>query len=220
MSSNKESLFSKKNRKLLSDPLNDNNPITTQVLGICSALAITVQLKPAIVMAISAGVVMCVANVLVSFMRNLIPSRIRIIVQLVIIAALVILVDQVLKAFVYDVSKELSVFVGLIITNCIIMGRLEAFALANTPCDYKVDDKIIYEGHIESVKLISKSVESIPKIKDIRKCMVSIEARVNGKWHPSKGEYMFGPDMSQVDACTHAEDRAKKKCEATSYRVE
>ena len=133
MSSNKESLFSKKNRRLLSDPLNDNNPITTQVLGICSALAITVQLKPAIVMAISAGVVMCVANVLVSFMRNLIPSRIRIIVQLVIIAALVILVDQVLKAFVYDVSKELSVFVGLIITNCIIMGRLEAFALANTP---------------------------------------------------------------------------------------
>ena len=128
-----EALFSKKNRKLLIDPLNDNNPVTTQVLGICSALAITVQLKPAIVMAISAMVVMTIANVLVSFMRNLIPSRIRIIVQLVIIAALVILVDQVLKAFVYDVSKELSVFVGLIITNCIIMGRLEAFALANTP---------------------------------------------------------------------------------------
>mgnify|MGYP001168946229 CR=1 FL=1 len=128
-----EALFSKKNRKLLIDPLNDNNPVTTQVLGICSALAITVQLKPAIVMAVSAMVVMTIANVLVSFMRNLIPSRIRIIVQLVIIAALVILVDQVLKAFVYDVSKELSVFVGLIITNCIIMGRLEAFALANTP---------------------------------------------------------------------------------------
>jgi Na+-transporting NADH:ubiquinone oxidoreductase subunit D len=128
-----EALFSKKNRKLLIDPLNDNNPVTTQVLGICSALAITVQLKPAIVMAISAMVVMTIANVLVSFMRNLIPSRIRIIVQLVIIAALVILVDQVLKAFVYDVSKELSVFVGLIITNCIIMGRLEAFALANSP---------------------------------------------------------------------------------------
>ena len=84
-------------------------------------------------------------------------------------------------------------------------------ALANTPCDYKVDDKIIYEGHIESVRLISKSVEPIPKIKDIRKCMVSIEARVDGKWYPSKGEYMFGPDMSQVDACTHAEDRAKKQ---------
>ena len=129
----KDSLFSKKNMKLLSDPLDDNNPITVQVLGICSALAITVQLKPAIVMAISVLVVLSVANVLVSLMRNLIPSRIRIIVQLVVIAALVILVDQVLKAFVYDVSKELSVFVGLIITNCIIMGRLEAFALANTP---------------------------------------------------------------------------------------
>jgi Na+-transporting NADH:ubiquinone oxidoreductase subunit D len=113
--------------------LNDNNPVTTQVLGICSALAITVQLKPAIVMALSVLVVMSVANVVVSLMRNLIPSRIRIIVQLVVIATLVILVDQVLKAFVYDVSKELSVFVGLIITNCIIMGRLEAFALGNTP---------------------------------------------------------------------------------------
>ncbi len=129
----KDSLFSKKNMKLLSDPLNDNNPITVQVLGICSALAITVQLKPAIVMAISVMVVLSVANVLISLMRNMIPSRIRIIVQLVVIATLVILVDQVLKAFVYDVSKELSVFVGLIITNCIIMGRLEAFALANSP---------------------------------------------------------------------------------------
>ena len=133
MSETKEALFSKKNRKLISDPLNDNNPVTIQVLGICSALAITVQLKAAFVMAISAGVVMCVANVLVSLMRNFIPSRIRIIVQLVVIAALVILVDQVLKAFVYDVSKQLSVFVGLIITNCIVMGRLEAFALANKP---------------------------------------------------------------------------------------
>ena len=133
MSDKKEALFSKKNRKLIRDPLNDNNPITVQVLGICSALAITVQLKPAIVMAISVLFVLSVANVLVSLMRKMIPSRIRIIVQLVIIATLVILVDQVLKAFVYDVSKELSVFVGLIITNCIIMGRLEAFALANTP---------------------------------------------------------------------------------------
>ena len=119
----KEALFSKKNRKLISDPLNDNNPITVQVLGICSALAITVQLKPAIVMAISVLAVLSIANVLISLMRKLIPNRIRIIVQLVVIAALVILVDQVLKAFVYDVSKELSVFVGLIITNCIIMGR-------------------------------------------------------------------------------------------------
>ncbi|OUV76002.1 MAG: NADH:ubiquinone reductase (Na(+)-transporting) subunit D [Flavobacteriales bacterium TMED123] len=129
----KESLFSKKNRKLLTDPLDDNNPITVQVLGICSALAITVQLEPAVVMALSVFFVLSVANVIVSLLRNLIPSRIRIIVQLVVIATLVILVDEVLKAFVYDVSKELSVFVGLIITNCIIMGRLEAFALGNTP---------------------------------------------------------------------------------------
>jgi Na+-transporting NADH:ubiquinone oxidoreductase subunit D len=129
----KETLFSKKNRALLTDPLDDNNPVTVQVLGICSALAITVQLKPAIVMALSVLFVLSVANVLVSLMRSFIPSRIRIIVQLVVIATLVILVDEVLKAFLYDVSKELSVFVGLIITNCIIMGRLEAFALANTP---------------------------------------------------------------------------------------
>ena len=129
----KDSLFSKKNRKLLSDPLDDNNPITVQALGVCSALAITDQLKPAVVMAISVLAVLSVANVVISLMRKMIPSRIRIIVFLVVIAALVILVDQILKAFVYDVSKELSVFVGLIITNCIIMGRLEAFALANGP---------------------------------------------------------------------------------------
>ncbi len=133
MSDKKEALFSKKNLKLIKDPLDDNNPITVQVLGICSALAITVQLKPAVVMALSTFFVMCTANVVVSLMRNMIPSRIRIIIQLVVIATLVILVDQTLKAFVYDVSKELSVFVGLIITNCIIMGRLEAFALANNP---------------------------------------------------------------------------------------
>ena len=129
----KEALFSKKNRKLISDPLNDNNPITIQVLGVCSALAITVQLKPAIVMALSVMAVLSIANVIISLLRNLIPSRIRIIVQLIVIATLVILVDEVLEAYVYDVSKELSVFVGLIITNCIIMGRLEAFGMANGP---------------------------------------------------------------------------------------
>ena len=135
----KDSLFSKKRMTLLRDPLNDSNPITVQALGVCSALAITVQLKPAIVMAISVMVVLSVANVLISLMRNLIPSRIRIIVQLVVIATLVILVDEVLKAFVYDVSKELSVFVGLIITNCIIMGRLEAFGMANKPWESFLD---------------------------------------------------------------------------------
>ncbi len=129
----KEPLFSKKNRKLLTDPLADNNPITIQVLGICSALAITAQLKPSIVMAISVIFVMGVGNIVISLMRNIIPSKIRIIVQLVVVAALVIIVDQVLKAFAYTLSKELSVFIGLIITNCIIMGRFEAFALGNGP---------------------------------------------------------------------------------------
>ena len=131
--SKKEGLFSKGNKRLITDPLNDNNPITIQVLGICSALAITVQLKPAIVMSISVLFVMSVANVVISLLRHYIPNRIRIIVQLVVISTLVIVVDQTLKAYVYDVSKELSVFVGLIITNCIIMGRLEAFGMANGP---------------------------------------------------------------------------------------
>ena len=124
----KESLFSKKNRKLLVDPLDDSNPITVQVLGICSALAITVQLQQAVIMSLSVLFVMIGGNVIVSLLRNMIPDRIRIIVQLVVVASLVIIVDQVLKAFQPDISK-LSVFVGLIITNCIIMGRLEAFAL-------------------------------------------------------------------------------------------
>ena len=128
-----EPLFSKKNMKLLSDPLNNSNPITVQVLGICSALAVTAQLKPSIVMTLSVAAVLALSNVIVSLLRNTIPNRIRIIVQLVIIAALVILVDEFLKAYVFDVSRQLSVFVGLIITNCIIMGRLEAFALGNRP---------------------------------------------------------------------------------------
>ncbi|PCJ82190.1 MAG: NADH:ubiquinone reductase (Na(+)-transporting) subunit D [Bacteroidetes bacterium] len=129
----RESLFSKKNKKLLKDPLGDANPITIQVLGICSALAITVQLQQAVIMSLSVLFVMIGGNVIVSMLRNLIPDRIRIIVQLVIIASLVIIVDEVLKAYLPDVSEKLSVFVGLIITNCIIMGRLEAFALANKP---------------------------------------------------------------------------------------
>mgnify|MGYP006289330385 CR=1 FL=1 len=131
--SNSEPLFSSKNLKLLRDPLGAENPITVQVLGICSALAITVKLKPSIVMALSVIIVMAVSNVVVSLLRNNIPPRIRIIVQLTVIATMVILVDQTLKAYAYDVSKQLSVFVGLIITNCIIMGRLEAFAMGNKP---------------------------------------------------------------------------------------
>ncbi|HPF97040.1 MAG: NADH:ubiquinone reductase (Na(+)-transporting) subunit D [Flavobacteriaceae bacterium] len=126
-------LLSKKDAKLITDPLADNNPITIQVLGICSALAITAQLKAAVVMALSVMAVLAIGNVVISLMRNIIPPKIRIIVQLVVVAALVIVVDLVLKAFSYQLSKQLSVFVGLIITNCIIMGRFEAFALANTP---------------------------------------------------------------------------------------
>jgi Na+-transporting NADH:ubiquinone oxidoreductase subunit D len=126
-------LLSKKDSKLILDPLADNNPITIQVLGICSALAITAELKASIVMAISVLFVLGIGNVVISLMRNIIPSKIRIIVQLVVVAALVIIVDLVLKAYAYQLSKTLSVFVGLIITNCIIMGRFEAFALANNP---------------------------------------------------------------------------------------
>ena len=126
-------LLSKKDAKLITDPLADNNPITIQVLGICSALAITAELEASIVMSISVLFVLGLGNVVISLMRNIIPSKIRIIVQLIVVATLVIIVDLVLKAFAYELSKTLSVFVGLIITNCIIMGRFEAFALGNGP---------------------------------------------------------------------------------------
>jgi Na+-transporting NADH:ubiquinone oxidoreductase subunit D len=129
----KQSLFSAKNRKLITNPLNMDNPITVQVLGICSALAVTAKLKPAFVMALSVVIVTAFSNLVISLIRNGIPPRIRIIVQLTVVAALVIIVDQMLKAYVYDVSRQLSVFVGLIITNCILMGRLEAFAMSNKP---------------------------------------------------------------------------------------
>ncbi len=129
----KEPMFSAKNIKTLTAPFSSNNPVIVQILGICSALAVTVKLEPAIVMSLSVIVVTAFSNLVMSLLRTGIPPRIRIIVQLVVIAALVILVDQILKAFVYDVSKQLSVYVGLIITNCIIMGRVEAYALGNSP---------------------------------------------------------------------------------------
>ena len=132
-------LLSAKNIKLFTDPIGKNNPITIQVLGICSALAVTVKLKPALVMALSVIIVIAISNVVIAVLRKYIPERIRIIVQLVVIATLVILVDQFLKAYAFDVSKQLSVFVGLIITNCIIMGRLEAFAMANKPWPSFID---------------------------------------------------------------------------------
>lgn len=128
-----------KNKEILLGPLSKNNPVIVQVLGICSALAVTSKLEPSIVMALSVTVVVALANVVISLLRNTIPNSIRIIVQLVVVAALVIVVDQVLKAFAYDVSKQLSVFVGLIITNCIVMGRLEAFALSHRPWESFLD---------------------------------------------------------------------------------
>ena len=133
------SLFSKQNMEALKTPLGMNNPVTVQVLGICSALAVTAQLKPAIVMGLSVTIIVAMANVIISLLRNTIPNRIRIIVQLVVVAALVTIVSEILKAFAYDVSVELSVYIGLIITNCIVMGRLEAFAMGNGPWESLLD---------------------------------------------------------------------------------
>lgn len=129
----REPLLSKKNRRLVTDPFSDNNPITVQILGICSALAITTQMRAALVMALSVVFVVSCSNVIISMMRSSIPARIRMIVQLLVISGLVVFVDQILRAFAFDVSRQLSVYVGLIITNCIVMGRLEAFAMANKP---------------------------------------------------------------------------------------
>jgi len=134
-----EPILSKRRKKLITDPLVDDNPITIQVLGICSALAVTTQMQPTMVMALSVIFVMVMANLTISLLRNTIPSRVRIIVQLAIVATLVTLVNEVLKAFAFDMYKELSVFIGLIITNCIVMGRLEAFALGNKPYDSILD---------------------------------------------------------------------------------
>lgn len=133
------SLWNKKNKETLLSPLGKSNPVLVQMLGICSALAVTVKLEPSIVMALAVTVVVAFANVIISLLRKTIPGRIRIIVQLVVVATLVTLVSEVLKAFAYDVSKQLSVFVGLIITNCILMGRLEAFALGNGPWESFLD---------------------------------------------------------------------------------
>ena len=136
-------LFSKKNKEVFSTPLGLNNPVTVQVLGICSALAVTAKLEPAIVMGLSVTVITAFSNVVISLLRKTIPNRIRIIVQLVVVAALVTIVSEILKAFAYDVSVQLSVYVGLIITNCILMGRLEAFAMQNGPWESFLDGVVI-----------------------------------------------------------------------------
>ena len=134
-----ERLLSKRRRRIVSDPLDDDNPITVQVLGICSALAVTIKIEPSLVMSISVILVVIFSNLIISLIRNLIPNRIRIIVQLAVVASLVALVDQILRAYMYDVAKAIGVYIGLIITNCIIMGRLEAFAMGNKPYDSVLD---------------------------------------------------------------------------------
>lgn len=139
MSTENEGMLSKRRLKFITNPFNDDNPVTIQVLGICSALAVTVQMKPTLIMAIAVTAVIAFSNLIYSSIRNLVPGRIRIIVQLAVIATFVILVDQLLKAFAYEMSKSLSVFIGLIITNCIVMGRLEAFAGSNKPYDSVLD---------------------------------------------------------------------------------
>ncbi|MEE8425167.1 MAG: NADH:ubiquinone reductase (Na(+)-transporting) subunit D [Elusimicrobiota bacterium] len=149
-------LLSKKDRKILKDPLWDNNPITFQVLGVCSALAVTIQMQTALVMSAALTFVVVLSNVAISLLRNYIPSKIRIIVQLSVIASLVILVDQILKAFLFDISKQLSVFVGLIITNCIVMGRAEGFAMANPPKESFYDG--LANGLGYSIVLVSVAV--------------------------------------------------------------
>jgi Na+-transporting NADH:ubiquinone oxidoreductase subunit D len=134
-----EALFSKRRKKIIADPLNDDNPVTVQVLGICSALAITIKMEPTLTMSIAVTAVIVFSNLIISLMRNLIPGRVRIIVQLAVIATLVTLVSEVLKAYYFDMYKVLGAFVGLIITNCIVMGRLEAYAMANKPYDSILD---------------------------------------------------------------------------------
>ena len=179
---------------VFSDPLISNNPITRQVLGICSALAVTVKVDKAIVMALALTVVLAMSNTIISMLRKKIPSNIRIIVQLTIIATLVIMADQILKAFLYDISKQLSVFVGLIITNCIVMGRAEAFAMQNTPKDSLIDgigNGIGYGGVLIIVAVIREFLGS-GSILNINILPSSIFVE-NGGWYVNNGLMLLAP---------------------------
>ena len=179
---------------VFSDPLISNNPITRQVLGICSALAVTVKVDKAIVMALALTVVLAMSNTIISILRKKIPSNIRIIVQLTIIATLVIMADQILKAFLYDISKQLSVFVGLIITNCIVMGRAEAFAMQNTPKDSLIDgigNGIGYGGVLIIVAVIREFLGS-GSILNINILPSSIFVE-NGGWYVNNGLMLLAP---------------------------
>ena len=179
---------------VFSDPLISNNPITRQVLGICSALAVTVKVDKAIVMALALTVVLAMSNTIISMLRKKIPSNIRIIVQLTIIATLVIMADQILKAFLYDISKQLSVFVGLIITNCIVMGRAEAFAMQNTPKDSLIDgigNGVGYGGVLIIVAVIREFLGS-GSILNINILPSSIFVE-NGGWYVNNGLMLLAP---------------------------
>ena len=180
--------------KIFSDPLIDNNPITKQVLGVCSALAVTVKLEMAIVMAVALTFVVTFSNLIVSLLRNHIPSNVRIIVQLTVIATLVILVDQVLQAYMYDVSKQLSVFVGLIITNCIVMGRAEAFAMSNGPKDSALDGlgNGIGYGSILIIVSIFRELLGSGQLYGYQIIPLSIYANQGG-WYMDNGLMLLAP---------------------------
>ena len=191
MSNEKESIFSAKNLKYLTSPFSANNPVIVQILGICSALAVTVQMKPAIVMALSVAVVTGFSSMVMSCLRKGVPSRIRIIVQLVVIAALVILVDQILKAYVYEVSKQLSVYVGLIITNCIVMGRAEAYAMKSPPLASFMDgigNGLGYGAILIIVGFLRELIGS-GKLFGI----TVLETVQNGGWYQPNGLFLLAP---------------------------
>lgn len=191
-------LFSKENREVFANPLNLDNPVTVQVLGICSALAVTAQLEPAIVMGLSVTVITAFANVIISLLRKTVPNRIRIIVQLVVVATLVTLVSQILKAFAYDVSVQLSVYVGLIITNCILMGRLEAFAMQNGPWESFLDgvgSGLGYAWILVAVGFVRElfGAGTLLGMRIIPECMY-VE---NGGWYVNNG-MMTMPAMAMI----------------------
>ena len=180
--------------KILSDPLIDNNPITKQVLGVCSALAVTVKLEMAIVMALALTFVLTFSNLIISLLRKQIPMNVRIIVQLVVIATLVILVDQVLQAYMYDVSKQLSVFVGLIITNCIVMGRADAFAMSNSPKDSLLDGvgNGIGYGTILIIVSVIREILGTGQIYGYQLIPMSLYVE-NGGWYMNNGLMLLAP---------------------------
>ena len=191
-------LFSKENREVFANPLNLDNPVTVQVLGICSALAVTAQLEPAIVMGLSVTVITAFANVIISLLRKTVPNRIRIIVQLVVVATLVTLVSQILKAFAYDVSVQLSVYVGLIITNCILMGRLEAFAMQNGPWESFLDgvgSGLGYAWILVAVGFVRElfGADTLLSMRVIPECLY-VE---NGGWYVNNG-MMTMPAMAMI----------------------